>query len=166
MNFKRPSIKSISQIAFVAAAAVIFTCGWVLYGASVRATESTRWVSHTLEVIKAFHEVDEQISRAESAQRGYLLTSAETFLEERDQALAAESVAVIAIKELTTDNKDQQRRVSQLEKLNAQRISIMHANEHLLQTEVAERARLRIAAGVGRAATKAIYNLTNDRSEE
>jgi signal transduction histidine kinase/CheY-like chemotaxis protein/HPt (histidine-containing phosphotransfer) domain-containing protein len=166
MNFKRPSFKSIAHFAFVAAAAVIFTCGWVLYGASVRATESTRWVSHTLEVIKAFHEVDEQISRAESAQRGYLLTSAETFLEERDQALAAESVAFIAIKELTTDNKDQQRRISQLEKLNAQRISIMHENERRLQTEGTESVRTRIASGVGRAATKAIYDLTNDMEQE
>src|SRR6202011_195032 len=99
------------HFAFVAAAAVIFTCGLGLYCTSVRATESTRWGSHTLGVIKAFYEGDEQISRAESAQRGYLLTTAETFLEERDQALAAESVAVIAIKELTTDNEDQQHRI-------------------------------------------------------
>ena len=67
MNFRRPSFKSIGHIAFVAAAAAILTCGWVLYGASVRTTESTRWVSHTLEVIKAFHDVDEQITRAESS---------------------------------------------------------------------------------------------------
>src|ERR1019366_1338456 len=90
MNFKRLSVKSIARIAFVAAAVVIFTCGWALYGVSVRATESTRWVSHTLEVIKAFDDVDEQISRAESAQRGYLLTSAETFLVERPGARGGE----------------------------------------------------------------------------
>ena len=166
MNFKRPSFKSIALIAFVAAATVILLCGWVLHSASVRATESTRWVNHTLEVIKAFHDVDEQISRAESAQRGYLLTSAETFLEERDQALAAESVAVIAIKELTTDNKDQHRRVSRLETLNAQRISIMHENERRLQTEGTESVRIWMAAGLGRAATKAIYDLTNDMEQE
>jgi signal transduction histidine kinase/CheY-like chemotaxis protein/HPt (histidine-containing phosphotransfer) domain-containing protein len=166
MDFKRPSFESIVHLAFVAAATVIFACGWVLYGASLRATESTRWVSHTLEVIKAFHEVDEQLSRAESAQRGYLLTSADTYLGERDQALAAESVAVLAIKELTTDNKDQQRRVSQLERLNAQRISIMHENERRLQTEGTESVRTQIASGVGRAATKAIYDLTNDMEQQ
>jgi two-component system, NarL family, sensor histidine kinase EvgS len=166
MNFKRPSFESIAHFAFVAAAAVIFMCGWVLYGASLRATESTRWVSHTLEVIKAFHEVDEQLSRAESAQRGYLLTSAKTYLEERDQALAAESVAVFAIKELTTDNKDQQRRISQLETLNAQRISIMHENERRLQTQGTESVRTQMASGVGRAATNAIYDLTNDMEQQ
>jgi two-component system, NarL family, sensor histidine kinase EvgS len=166
MKFKRPSFEAIAHITFVAAAAAILTCGWVLYSASARATESTRWVSHTLEVIKAFHEVDEQISRAESAQRGYLLTSSDVYLGERDQALAAEGVAVIAIKELTTDNTDQQRRVSQLEKLNAQRISIMHENERLLQTQGIESVRVRLAAGFGRAVTKAIYDLTNDMEQE
>jgi len=166
MNFKRLSFKSVALIAFVAAATVILLCGWVLHSASVRATESTRWVNHTLEVIKAFHDVDEQISRAESAQRGYLLTTAETFLEARDQALAAESVAVIAIKELTTDNKDQQRGVSRLEKLNAQRISIMHENERRLKTEGTESVHIWMADGLGRAATKAIYDLTNEMEQE
>ena len=75
MNSWRPSFQSIAHITFAAAAVAILTCGWVLYSADARATESTRWVSHTLDVIKAFHEVDEQISRAESAQRGYLLTT-------------------------------------------------------------------------------------------
>jgi signal transduction histidine kinase/CheY-like chemotaxis protein len=166
MNFRRPSFKSIGHIAFVAAAVLIVTGGWVLYAESVRTTESTRWVSHTLEVIKAFHEVDEQISRAESAQRGYLLTTAEMYLKDRDRALAAERAAVTAIEEMTTDNKDQQRRVSQLEKLNAQRMAIMHENERLLQTEGSESVHIRLASGLGHEATKAIYGLTNDMEQE
>jgi PAS domain S-box-containing protein len=166
MNIRRPSFESIVHIAFGAAAAAILTCGWVLYGAGVRATESTRSVNHTLEVIKAIHDVDEQLSRAESAQRGYLLTTSETYLGDRDQALAAERVAVIAIKELTTDSKDQPRRISQLERLNAQRTSIMHENERLLQTEGSESVRIRMAAGFGLAVTKAIYALTNDMEQE
>jgi PAS domain S-box-containing protein len=166
MNFRPPSLNSFEHIAFVAAAALILACGWVLHGASVRATESTRSVSHTLEAIKVFHEVDEQLSRAESAQRGYLLTTAETYLKDRDRALAAERAAVIAIKEMTTDDRDQQRRVSQLEKLNAQRIASMRENERLLQTEGSESVHIRLAAGLGREATKAIYDLTNDMEQE
>jgi signal transduction histidine kinase/CheY-like chemotaxis protein/HPt (histidine-containing phosphotransfer) domain-containing protein len=166
MNFKRLAFKSIPHIAFAAAAAVILMFGWVLYGTSVRATESTRWVSRTLEVITTINEVDEQISRAEAAQRGYLLTTAETYLKERDQALAEESVAVTALKELTIDNQEQQRHVSQLEKLLARRLSIMHENERLQITEGTESVRIRIAAGLGRAAIKTIYDLTNDMEQE
>jgi signal transduction histidine kinase/CheY-like chemotaxis protein/HPt (histidine-containing phosphotransfer) domain-containing protein len=165
-NLKRASFQALAHITFVAAAAAILTSGWALYSASARATESTRWVGHTLEVIKAFHEVDEQISRAESAQRGYLLTTSESYLGERDQALAAERAAVIAIKELTTDNTEQQRRVSELEKLNAQRISIMHENERLLRAEGSESVRIRLAAGFARAATKTIYDLTNNMEQQ
>ena len=162
MNFKRLSFQSLPHIAFVAAAALILMVCWVLYGTSVRATESTRWVNHTLEVINAMNEVDEQISRAESAQRGYLLTAADTYLQERDQAFAQERVAVTAIKKLTIDNQAQQRRVSQLEELTARRISIMRETERMLQTMGTRE----VAAGLGRAATQAIYDLTNDMQQE
>jgi signal transduction histidine kinase/FixJ family two-component response regulator len=158
MNFRHPAFQYIAHFTFVGAAGAILTCAWVLYGANAPTTESTRWVSHTLEVIKAFHEVNAQISRAESAQRGYLLTTSDVYLAERDQALAAERVAVIAIKELTAGSKDQQRRVSQLEKLIAQRVSIMHENERRLPTEGTESLRA--------AATKAISDLTNEMEQE
>ena len=42
--------------------------------------------------------VDENLSRAESAQRGYLLSGSNAYLSERDQALAKLSDAAIGIK--------------------------------------------------------------------
>jgi len=167
MNFKRHWSESVAHIAFVAAAAVIILCAWILHGVSVRATESTKWVSHTLEIVNDYHQVVEQMSRAESAQRAYLLTTAETFLEDRDRALAAENLAVMAIKELTTDNEDhQQPRVSQLETLNAQRISIMHENERRIKSEGTKSVHIWTPDGLGRAATNAIHNLTNELKQE
>jgi two-component system, NarL family, sensor histidine kinase EvgS len=163
MNFKRFSFKPVAHIGFGAAAVVILVLGWVTYSASVRVTESSQWVSHTLEVIQAINEVDEQLSRAEAGQRGYLLAGADTYLEERDQALAEESAAASAIKKLTTDNKIQQARVPQLEKLIAARTSIMHESERLLQTVGAESVQVREA---GHAATKQIYDLTANMEQE
>jgi signal transduction histidine kinase/CheY-like chemotaxis protein/CHASE3 domain sensor protein/HPt (histidine-containing phosphotransfer) domain-containing protein len=159
----KPSFKPFAHIAFGAAAGVILVFGWVTYSASVRMTESSRWVSHTLETIQAVNEVDEQLSRAEAAQRGYLLTDADTYLEERDQALAEENDASSAIKKLTTDNKVEQARVTQLEELIAGRISIMHESERLLQAVGAESVQVREA---GRAASKRIYELTGDMEQE
>jgi signal transduction histidine kinase/CheY-like chemotaxis protein/CHASE3 domain sensor protein/HPt (histidine-containing phosphotransfer) domain-containing protein len=155
--------KPIAHIAFGAAAAVILILGWVTYSAGVRGTESSQWVSHSLEVIQAVNEVDEQLSRAEAAQRGYLLTAADTDLEERDQALAAENAAASAVKKLTIDNKVQQARVPQLEELIADRISIMHESEGLLKAVGAESVAVREA---GRAATKRIYDLTSNLEQE
>jgi signal transduction histidine kinase/DNA-binding NarL/FixJ family response regulator len=163
MNFKRYSFKPVAHVAFGAAAAVILGLGWVLYNATFEATESSRWVSHTLEAHQAINEVDEQLSRAEAAQRGYLLTHADTYLEERNQALTEESEAAGAIKKLTADNTGQQERVSQLEKLIVARNSIMYESERLLKSVGAESVLVREA---GRAATKRIYDLTSDMEQE
>ena len=163
MNYKSVAFNHIAHIAFGAAAAVILVLGWVTYSASVRVTESSQWVSHTLEITRVINEVQEQLSRAEAAQRGYLLSDADTYLEERDQALAEESAAVSAIKTLTADNKVQQARVSQLEKQIASSISIMHESERLLRTAGAESVPVREA---GRASTKRIYDLTAHMEQE
>ena len=160
-NVRRLLLEHIAHIAFATAAAVILLCGWVIHGANVRAAESTRWVSHTLEVIKAFHDIDDHISSAESAQRGFMLTSAETYIEDRDRALAAERPAVIAIKELTLDNKARQRSLSQLERRIAECISLLHENERLIRTLGTETLRVGLAVGVERDATEAIYDLTS-----
>ena len=162
MNFEHLSFKPIGHIAFGAAAVVIAALGWLTYSASLRGTESSRWVSHSLEVIQAIKEGDEELSRAESAQRGYLLTGEDTYLKERDQALGEESNASSAIRRLTTDNKVEQARVSQLEELIAARISIMHENERLLKTVGTESVRVREA---GRA-TKRILDLTANMEQE
>jgi signal transduction histidine kinase/DNA-binding response OmpR family regulator/CHASE3 domain sensor protein len=157
MNLERLVIKPTAHIAFGAAGAVILALGWLAYSASLRGTESSRWVSHTLEVIQAIKEGDEQLARADAAQRGYLLTGEDIYLKERDQALSNEMAAADAIKKLTTDNKFQQADVFQLESLMATRASIMHESERLLQTAGAESAQVREA---GRAATQRILDLT------
>jgi len=163
MNFKHLSFRAVAHIAFGAAAAVILALGWLTYSASLRGTESSRWVSHSLEVIQAVKEGDEQLARADAAQRGYLLTREAIYLKERDQALLEERAAADAIKRLTTDNNVKQARVSQLESLMATRISIMHESERLLQTVGAESPQVRES---GRAASKRILDLTENMEEE
>lgn len=166
MNFELIKHKSIAHVAFGAAAAVILALGWLLYNASVQSQQSSNWVSHTLEVIQSINQVDERLWRAESAQRGYLLTTNQTYLLERDQALASASAAVIATKNLTIDNQDQQRRVSALAKLLSERISLMHSNEELLQGLGVESVRARAAVGVGRAASAKVDDLTSTMEQE
>jgi CheY-like chemotaxis protein/nitrogen-specific signal transduction histidine kinase/CHASE3 domain sensor protein/HPt (histidine-containing phosphotransfer) domain-containing protein len=163
MSFGRLSFMPVAHIAFGAGALVILVLGWLTYNASLRETESSRWVSHSLEVIQAIKEGDEQLARADAAQLGYLLTGEDIYLGERDHALAEERAAASAIKKLTTDNKIQQARVSQLESLMAERISIMRESEGLRQTMGAESARVREA---GRDASKRILDLTESMEQD
>jgi signal transduction histidine kinase/DNA-binding response OmpR family regulator/CHASE3 domain sensor protein/HPt (histidine-containing phosphotransfer) domain-containing protein len=165
MKFERRSFKSFAHLAFGVAAAVIIVLGCVLYNATAQSIESSRSVSHALEVEQAINEVDEQLSRAESAHRGYQLTASDMYLDLRNQALAEERAAAITIERLTTDNKDQQDRVFQLKKLIERRKIIMDENERLLTTGESVDVGVRIAAEIGQAATRRIYDLTSDMEQ-
>jgi len=166
MMINRFAPKYFAHAAFSVAALVILVLGWVLYNATVQARESTNWVSYTLEVLAAIDGVNEQVSRAESAQRGYLLTVGETYRVDRDEALQNATDSVVAIKHLTAESSTQQRRVALLDGLIKQRISFMYENERRLRTSGSESVRLNMMAGVGRSASVRIYELTNEMEQE
>ena len=163
----KPSVtRFLAHSGFWLATLVLTAIGWAVYGASSQETESSRWVSHTQEVLQAAAEVDESVSRAESAQRGYLLTGVDAFLAERDQALAKVDGAVAQIRQLTLDNPVQRSRLPELEKLIVERVAIMQENARLRQTEGIEAARLRAASGVGQQASARIYDLTGGLQQD
>jgi PAS domain S-box-containing protein len=159
VNFGLFSFKSFAHVAFGAAAAVMLVLGWVLYDANFQAIESAKSVGHSQEIINAIYEIDEQRARTEAAQRGYLLTGALPYLEELDEALKVERMARVAIKDLTADNPEQQRRILRLDTLIERRIVSMHENQALFPMAGLER--IREADELGRAAIKEIYDLAD-----
>jgi signal transduction histidine kinase len=69
-----------------------------------RAREDSRWVVHTVEVEDQINALLLEIRRAESAARGYLLTSEPRFLAEHQAATAAILPDVDKLAKLTRDN--------------------------------------------------------------
>jgi CheY-like chemotaxis protein/CHASE3 domain sensor protein len=83
----------------------------------------TSWVGHTLEALSEVRLLNESISRAESAGRGYLLSGADTLkAEQTEQALSA-GISLRNLQALTVDNASQQARLNQLETLLARRVA-------------------------------------------
>jgi signal transduction histidine kinase len=72
-----------------------------------QAREDSRWVVHTVEVENQISTVLLQIRRAESAVRGYLLTSQPQFLGEYETAAASVAPGLDKLLGLTGDNKVQ-----------------------------------------------------------
>src|ERR1700733_16261214 len=68
------------------------------------AREDNAWVVHTIEVENQLSTLLLQIRRAESAARGYLLTSDQRFLDEHEAAVATILPDVDKLAKLTTDN--------------------------------------------------------------
>jgi signal transduction histidine kinase len=97
--------RAIGQILLLAAGFLVLV---VISATSVilvnKAREDSGWVVHTVEVENEINALLLQIRRAESAARGYLLTSEPRFLAEHQAATATILPDVDKLAKLTTDN--------------------------------------------------------------
>jgi len=75
---------------------------------------SERWVAHTYEVLAALETMISGLKDAETGQRGYLLTSDESYLEPYDSALINAPARFHDLQKLIADNPQQKKRVVQM----------------------------------------------------
>jgi len=103
------------QILLLAAGFLVLV---VISAASVllidKAREDSAWVLHTIEVENQTNALLLDVRRAESAARGYLLTSGPEFLKDYQDALAAVQPGLARLEGLTADNSYQQANISRL----------------------------------------------------
>jgi signal transduction histidine kinase len=122
------------QLAFGLAVGILLLVGWTLYGALERTRDAAGSVNHTHRVLLALGDARETFRQMESAQRGYLLSGAELYLRERDQAAQEFRRSMGRIASLVADNPAQAMRLRQLELLAQERIRIAVANADLRRT--------------------------------
>src|SRR5579862_7619647 len=79
-----------------------------------------RWVDHSLEVRLKLEQALVGIVDAETAERGYLLTGKESFLESFEPSLQSAQRSVESLRKLTADNLEQQKRLDRLIPLHEQ----------------------------------------------
>ncbi|HLJ97373.1 MAG TPA: PAS domain-containing protein [Gemmataceae bacterium] len=85
--------------------------------------ESEAWVAHTHEVLAELAAILSALTDAETGQRGYLLTSAEPYLQPYQDALTKLAGHLRHVEKLTADNPEQTARVNDLEPLIAKKLS-------------------------------------------
>lgn len=88
-----------------------------------RAQDDAARVAHTLRVMNAISQMQIMIRRAESAERGYLITGADGFLRFYDTSKASTGPLLDEIDGLTGDNPNQQARVDEIRPLLATRLA-------------------------------------------
>jgi len=93
----------ITMLFFAAIANAIFTFWLENLG-----DEKLKWVNHTSEVISTTKNFLSAIKDAETGQRGYLLTHKISYLQPYHQGLAQSKEEYKKLKDLTSDNPDQQ----------------------------------------------------------
>ncbi|MBD6617796.1 PAS domain S-box protein [Komarekiella sp. 'clone 1'] len=114
--------------------ALILLCGVgaISYLSIERLTAEKRWVIHTYQVIESLDRVRIGLSNAESAQSSYMLTEKAVYRETYQGEKQEVYQAIAAIRQLSSDNPDQQSRLDTFEPLIAQKFALLEQSIKLL----------------------------------
>jgi signal transduction histidine kinase len=102
---------------------------YVLYIKNQEVVRSKDWVAHTYEVMSTDYALYSYLSNTETAQRGFLLTLKPVFTEAFDKNLSDAKSTLNTLRELTKDNADRQKQLTDLEEL-------MNAREERLRKQI------------------------------
>ncbi|MDR6304654.1 hypothetical protein GGQ85_002366 [Nitrobacter vulgaris] len=168
MTSTRSSRTALGQLILLTAGLVVLT---LISAMSVyfvnKARHDARWVLHSMEIENEISLALLQMRRAESAQRGFLLTQRPEFRSAFEEAGSQISPSIERLKTLTIDNPYQQQRLQQMIPQTYQRIEQLRRGIDLTlanrQNEAAEIARQE----AGRDTMGHIRNLASEmRAEE
>jgi PAS domain S-box-containing protein len=128
--------------------------------------QSDFWVDHTREVISANQRLLSDVRDAQSAERGYIITGDEGYLEPYRSASANIPRSAEKLLQLTADNPEQQTRIKRLQGLIDERVAVL--NDALRQRRESgfDAARTVLLAGQGRAAMKQIRDASQEIEAE
>jgi len=160
--------RAIGQILLLAAGLLVLT---VISAGSVylvnKAREDARWVVHTVESENQISFTQLQLRRAESAQRGFLLTSQPRFQTDFEEAASQLGPAITRLSQLVSNNPVQRRLLDQMVPLSNQRIDEFRQNIELGRMRRLDAAAKIVREDVGRDAMNHIYDLAGQmRAEE
>lgn len=164
LSLPTPRVLLLAHVGFFVGVALVAAMGWLLYDATRRTDSASRAVDHTQEVLAVVSQMNSGLARAESAQRGYLLTGRADFIDERDAAFAELRQSAARFDALTRDNGGRRERMVALRAGIDERVNLA------LATAAARPASspLRPAAAdplPGREASQRLYALTQAITE-
>lgn len=102
---------------------LLLAIGVTSYRSSVQLIDTAGLVSHGNQVRYALTELLSHMQDTETGQRGFVLTGADSFLDPYTAGVAEVPVTLQRLRQLTTDNPNQQRRIDALEQLVNQKIA-------------------------------------------
>jgi PAS domain S-box-containing protein len=124
--------------------------GVVSYLSVIRLKENVVWVEHTHEVLSRLELLLAAITDSETAERGYVITGDEGYLEPYRQAAKVVDVHASRLRELTADNRAQQQRLDSVAPLVSDRLAELHAVIELRRTQGFAAAQSEILTGKGK----------------
>jgi two-component system sensor histidine kinase EvgS len=137
-------------LGFVAAVAIFAFAGWESYQNMTRAAEAMALQKHTYEVSKTLDETLVRLVDAETGQRGYLLTGDEAYLAPYRAAIKNLDQAMSHLKDLTSDNPNQQKRIQAMEPIIEKKLAELQNTIDLRREKGSIAANQVVLAGFGK----------------
>jgi signal transduction histidine kinase len=164
----KSSRHALGQIILLAAGLTVLTLISALSVYLVnKAREDASWTLHSMEVENEISLAQLQMRRAESAQRGFLLTQRPEFRSAFEEAASQISPSFDRLKALTIDNPYQQQRLEQMIPQTTERITQLRHGIELVQANRLSEATEIARQEAGRDAMGQIRNLASEmRTEE
>ncbi len=144
-----PRLNRSVQFAFGSAILTLLVVGAVSYRGIVASSESDPWVQHTHEVLESLADLRNATRSIESSSRGFVLTGRESYLESYRASITREEQDQLTVRGLTVDNPAQQRQLSILARLAAERIQFSEMVIGLRRSQGLEAAADAIRTGPG-----------------
>jgi len=120
--FSGPPLPLGPLIGFSVAILAVVLIALFTWEASVSRGLAANAVSHTMKVREQLQVLVSTLKDAETSQRGFLLTGTESYLSPYNQARAALPGEIARLRELLSDNPDQLQRLSQIERVVADKL--------------------------------------------
>ena len=122
------------------------------FGAKETLQEQCNWVTHTHEVLTRLNSLLATLTDAETGERGYIITGDEHYLEPYEQALSRLAKQLQELKDLTSDNPQQQLNIKEMEPVIKERLDHLKQGIDERRNNGIEAARTTVLSGVGKAA--------------
>ncbi len=153
---------SFETVSLVVAFAILVSAGVVTIRTEQYRRESSAWVRHTVEVESALHRLNENIRRAESDERGYIITHNPSYFRSPDDLSERLTNELRALGGLVTDNARQSERLEQLRPLLEQRLDVLKRKLDLMREGRFDEAADIMRGGRGKALTDQIEALIGE----
>src|SRR5712692_7720882 len=151
---------------FGIATAILVFVGWQSYRNTARFAEAAQWREHTYEVLNSLDNAVGRLSDAETGQRGYLLTGEEAYLEPYRAAIKNIDQTIGDLKNLTSDNPNQQKHIQILEPLVEKKMAELQRTLDLRKNEGLAAANRVVLEGSGKRAMDQIRAIIAEMANE
>src|SRR6267378_4550507 len=151
---------------FAIATGILVFVGWQSYRNTARFAEASEWRKHTYEVLRNLGETVAWLVDAETGQRGYLLTGDDAYLEPYRAAITNIDQNIGKLKNLTSDNPNQQKRIQVLEPLVARKLAELQRTIELRKNKGPTAANRVVLEGSGKQAMDQIRAVVAEMTNE